>query len=99
MHPDWTPVGVTAAEFNKDRQYLEDTGPLETKTEMVLGFIQLVRRLAASDTRRATLPIYGQVKYLTTRGNTDAKVFYDRMSPFFPGRPKAPAPTPPAPTP
>ena len=51
-----------------------------------------MRRLAAHDTRRATLAIYNQLAELAARGNTDAQGYYDRMKAHFPRAPRTPKP-------
>ncbi len=80
-------------QYPKDRTLLNDTAPLETVSETVARKIVVMRRLAAHDTRRATLAIYNQLAELAARGNVEAQAYFDRMSPHFPGRPpKAPKP-------
>ena len=98
-NPDWKPYVVDAVEYPKDRKLLEVTAPLETSAEAVKRMIVIIRRLAAHDTRRATLAIYHQIAELAAHGNVKAIAYYDRMSPYFPGRPpKTPKPpTPPTP--
>ena len=69
---------------------------METKSAILARKVVIMRRLAANDTRRATLAIYNQIAELAARGNVEAQSYYDRMSPHFPGRPPKP-PTPPTP--
>lgn len=95
-HPAWKPFVVDAADYAKDRTLLNTTMPLETKADAVARKIVIMRRLAAHDTRRASLAIYHQLAEIAARGNVDAKAYYDRMTPFFPGRPPKP-PKPPKP--
>jgi hypothetical protein len=88
-HPEWKPFVVSATEYPKD-------SALFSKSAIVARKVVVMRRLAANDTRRATLAIYNQLAELAARGNVEAKAYYDRMSPHFPGRPPKP-PTPPTP--
>jgi len=93
-HPEWKPFVVNATEYPKDFALFTDTAPMDTKAAAVARRIVVIRRLAAHDTRRATLAIYNQLAELAARGNVDAQGYYDRMSPHFPGRPPKKPPTP-----
>lgn len=96
-HPEWKPVVVDLTEYAKDREFAEDTAPIESDADELHDFIRLMRRLARNDERRDTLAIYHQLAELTTRGNAEAKTYFDRMAVFFPGRPKNPVTPPPTP--
>lgn len=95
-HPEWKPILVDLAEYTKDRKIFDDTAELETQAIAFARRITVIRRLAAHDTRRASLAIYHQVAELAGHGKIAAQPYFDRMSPFFPGRPPKP-PTPPTP--
>lgn len=93
-HPEWKPVVVNLAETAKDRKFLEDTDPLQGDTEELNKVVVLMRRLAKNDIRRTTLSTYHGLEELTAHGNAQAKVYYDRMAVYFPGRPKKKPATP-----
>ena len=95
-HPEWKPFVVDATEYPKDAKLFTDTEPMDTAVAALARKIVVMRRMAANDTRRATLAIYNQLAELAARGNVDAQGYYDRMFPFFPGRPPE-TPKPPTP--
>jgi hypothetical protein len=91
-HPDWKPFVVDATEYAADAKLFTDTAPMDTKAAATARKVVILRRLAAHDTRRATLAIYNQLAELAARGNTDAQGYYDRMKAHFPRTPKTPKP-------
>lgn len=96
-HPEWKPVVVDATEYPKDAALFTDTAPMDTAAAALARKVVIMRRLAAHDTRRATLAIYNQLAELAARGNVEAKNYYDRMSAHFRGGPKPKTPKPPTP--
>ena len=96
-HPEFNSPVVSLPEFAKDRVFLAATTALEPDAETTLRYIQLMRRYASSDVRKASLAIYHILAEFADRGNIAAQGYYDRMSVFFPGRPKKTPPTPPTP--
>lgn len=96
-HPDWKPVRVVTVEYTKDSTFVTATEPMVIPTKALTRKINVMRRLAAHDMRRASLAIYAVIGDLAANGNIEAQEYYDRMSVFFSG---GPAPVvPPAPTP
>ena len=91
-HPAWKPFVVDATEYPKDSALFNGTAPMDTKAAAIARKVVVMRRLAAHDTRRATLAIYNQLAELAARGNTDAQGYYDRMKAHFPRTPRAPKP-------
>ncbi len=91
-HPDWKPFVVDATEYTQDTALFNDTAPMDTKAAALARKVVIMRRLAAHDTRRATLAIYNQIAELAARGNTDAQGYYDRMKAHFPRTPRKPKP-------